>query len=358
MVTSKTSPPCRLAALGLASEGAVRMAPILGLPQLLRDHGLDPDAFIREQGCDPALFSDPDNTIAFDAVGCLLAHTAAVSGCSLPGLELGRNQGVAVLGAVGRAMRLAPNLGAALHCMILHMHLHDRGSVPCLWTNDDQALFGYTLYCSDVAGTKHIYDGAMAIAYNIIRELAGPRWRAAEVRFFRDRPDDIAPFRDHFKALLRFGEQHAAIVFPKDDLCRPCITADPDRYHAALRDLESLDAATGGGLADKVRRLLLSLFVSGAGITGRAPDRAAVASLLALHPRTLNRRLRAEGTSFADLLADARYDIARQVLRDTQFPVDDVGYLLGYAETASFIHAFRRWSGTTATRWREQHAEK
>jgi AraC-like DNA-binding protein len=351
-------PRCRLAALGLATDGALRMAPLLGLPRLLSEHGLDPNAVIRGQGCDPALFDEPNNTIAFSAVGQLLAHAAAATGCAYPGLELGRHSGIEVLGAVGRAARLAPDVGSALRCLILNMHLHDRGAVPYLWISGEQALFGYTLYCPDVVGTDHIYDGAIAIAQNLIQELAGPEWRPTEVRLFRDPPADIGPFRDHFRARLRFMADQAGVVFPSADLQRRLPSADPVRYAAALRDLESLDVFSGYRLADKVLRVLRHSMVSGAGLGEAAFDRATVAGLFALHPRTLNRRLRAEGTRFSALLAAARYDIARELLRDTRLPIDAVARMLGYSDTVSFIHAFRRWSGTTATAWRTDHRSR
>jgi AraC-like DNA-binding protein len=83
---------------------------------------------------------------------------------------------------------------------------------------------------------------------------------------------------------------------------------------------------------------------------------APVCGLPELLSRTLNRRLTAGGTSYARLLARARYDVARELLRDTRLPVQDIALVLGYSGTGPFTHAFRRWSGTTAARWRERHA--
>jgi AraC-like DNA-binding protein len=331
------------------------MAPVCGLPELLSANGLDADAFIRARGCNPELFADPNNTIEFRAIGRLLAEAAAATGCAYPGLALGRLKGLDVVGPIGRAMRLAPDIGTALRTMILHMHLHERGSVPYTWTAGGQALFGYTLCGSDLVGTDHIYDGALAISLNFLRELAGPGWRATEVRMFRDPPEDTVSFREHFQAPLRFNAHQAAVVFPAADLKRPCVNADAEKYAEALADLASLDAETGSTLADKVHRVLLRLLVTGVNVGGAAPDRAAVAELFAMHPRTLNRRLTAAGTSFAHLLARARYDVARELLRDTQLPVQDIALVLGYSGTGPFTHAFRRWSGTTAARWRETH---
>ena len=347
--------PCRLAELGLATDGMLRMAPILGLPRFLAEHGLDPDAEIRANGCDPALFVDPDNTISFTAVGRLLERTARVTGCTCPGLELGRHLGADVLGILGRTVRHAPDVGAALRTLSLDLHLHDRGAVLSLWEGGREAMFGYTLYCPDVPGTEHIYDAALAIARNVVQELAGPDWEATEVRLNREKPKDIKPYSRHFRARLRFATAHSVIVFPAADLARPLAGANPGAYEAGLCKLDSMDAERGGGLAGKVRRLLRRLFVTGSGADGA--DLRAVARLFALHPRTLNRRLRAEGTTFSALLAEVRYEVALQLLRDTHLQTRDIAFVLGYSDSASFNHAFRRWSGTTSTAWRASHGK-
>lgn len=330
------------------------MAPLLPLPRVLSDFGLDADKVIREVGCDPALFRDPTNTIDFAAVGRLLVHAAAVTGYPFPGLEVGRRSGLDALGPLGQAIRFAPDVGTALRALILHFHLHTRGAVPTLWEGGSQAMVGYTIYCPDIPGTDQIYDGALAIILNMIKELAGKGWKATEVRLFRDPPRDLESFRRHFRTRLRFAAEHAAIVFPAADLARPTAGADPVAYARALRDLENREASSDGRLfRSQVLRLLHRLFVSGSGPDGI--DRQKVAQLFALHPRTLNRRLRADGTSLGALLSEVRYEIARQLLRDTRLSSAHIAYALGYSDAASFNHAFRRWSGTTPTAWRSAY---
>jgi AraC-like DNA-binding protein len=347
--------PCRLAELGLVTDGAVRLAPLLGLPRLIADHGLDSDAVIREVGCDPTLFSNPENTIDHAAVGRLLAHTAAVTGQPYPGLELGRHLGLRVLGVLGEALRFAPDLGTALNALMLHFHLHDRGAAPSLWESNGNAMFGYTLFCPEATGTVHIYDAAMVIARNVLSELAGKQWKIAEVHLFRDPPEQMELFRRSFRAPLRFGAEHSAVVFPSADLTRPLPRANAVAYAGALRKLEGLEGFSDAKLLkNKVSRLLHRLLITGSGPAGI--HLKVVAGLFAVHPRTLNRRLRAEGTTFNTLLAEARYEVARQLLRDTRMQIADIAIVLGYAESAAFNHAFRRWSGFTATAWRAKNS--
>jgi AraC-like DNA-binding protein len=214
-------------------------------------------------------------------------------------------------------------------------------------------MFGYTIYCSDVPGINHIYDGALAICQNFFIELAGSDWKASEVRFVRAKPKDLNPYRRHFRTKLLFGAEQAAIVFASADLSRQLPNADPRAYKKALKELESMEEASGTVFTSKVLHVLRRKFISGAGSDGI--DLPKVAWIFSMHPRTLNRRLRAEGTTFAALMTKARHEIARQLLRDTQLQISDISYLLGYAHSTSFDKAFHRWSGISPRSWRASH---
>ena len=77
-----------------------------------------------------------------------------------------------------------------------------------------------------------------------------------------------------------------------------------------------------------------------------------VAAFLSLHPWSLLRRLKLRGTTFRRLLNETRYEVAGQLLRGTRLSVTEIGIALGYADTAVFTRAFRRWSGASPSDWR------
>jgi AraC-like DNA-binding protein len=72
-------------------------------------------------------------------------------------------------------------------------------------------------------------------------------------------------------------------------------------------------------------------------------------------PRTLNRRLSAEGTRFRTAANEIRFEIARQLVADTTFSFGQVAAVLDYSEASAFTRAFRRWSGQTPTTWRAKY---
>jgi len=329
---------------------------LLVLPDLLTRMGLAAEPIIRAADIDPRLFDDPENTISFRGLGHLLAHCAAVAACPHLGLLIGRRAGLNALGKLASLIRNAPDLGSALRTMIRYLHLHDQGAVPMLWEHDDTAILGYVIHLPDVPATAQIYDGAVAIIYNILKELAGSTWEAREVRFHRPPPTDLRPYRENFRTRVHFSTEHAAVVFDTPWLRRRLDGADAQVYQRALREAEALDGAGVGDLAANLRRVLRRLVVGGAGLHGTSLP--AVARLFAIHPRTLNRRLRDQATSFKALIDDTRYEIARQLLRDSPLSLLEVALTLGYADESAFSRAFRRWSGTGPAVWRTGHRHR
>ena len=82
------------------------------------------------------------------------------------------------------------------------------------------------------------------------------------------------------------------------------------------------------------------------------PSLEEIANEFSMQPRTLNRRLQAEGTTFRELISEARFEVACQLLKVTGMRIADIALALGYANAAGFSHAFQRWSGVAPSEWR------
>ncbi|MEO5578194.1 MAG: helix-turn-helix transcriptional regulator [Sphingomicrobium sp.] len=72
-----------------------------------------------------------------------------------------------------------------------------------------------------------------------------------------------------------------------------------------------------------------------------------IAAELGVSRQTLYRRLRAEGTTFEDLLDRLRHRLALRYLRDERLSVKAAAYRLGFSEPAAFSRAFKRWTGAS-----------
>ena len=328
------------------NEGCLRVGPLVGVPQMLRELGVNPAEMIDEIGLDPGLLDNPENTIPFVTVGRLLSWCAARTQRSHFGLLLGKKLGLSALGLVGFLARHSANVDSALRDLILHLHLHDRGAVPVLSVEQDVAVLGYAIYQSGVEGTSLIYDAAIAIAFNIMRELCGPAWLPTEVLFSHHRPGDIEPYRQFFRVPLRFDMEQSALVFPAKWLYCAVGDADPKLRSQIEQQIATLENLNSVDLIDQLRRVLRTLLVT------HRSSQEQVARLFSMHRRTLNRRLQTQGTTFQTLVDEVRYEIARQLLENTRMPIGQIAAALDYSDASAFTRTFRRWSGTPPAAWR------
>lgn len=314
----------------------------------LCDFGLDPNPVIREAGLDPCLFNDETNVIPHAALGRLLTLSVTHTRCPHFGLLVGQRATILSLGLVGRLMQHSETVGDALRALVMNLSIQNRGAVPSLSVSGDTALFTFSVYQPEAESADQISDGAIAVAVNALRTLCGQEWNPAEVLLPRASPTDPELYRRHFRAPVRFNQESASIVFPAQDLDLHVAGADP-MVRALLEErILQLKGAQGSQFSDDIRRLLRTRLTSS---HCSADD---IAHLLAMHRRTLSRRLKDGGKGYRAITNEIRFEIARQLLTDTQVPLAQIAAALGYSEASAFTRAFRRWSGQTPTTWRDE----
>src|SRR3712207_2118189 len=87
-------------------------------------------------------------------------------------------------------------------------------------------------------------------------------------------------------------------------------------------------------------------------IAGQPPTTHDVARELNMSTRTLQRRLADEGVQFQQLLEAVRHEMAKEYLRASSLPLNEIAFLLGYKEASSFHRAFHHWEGLSPGQWR------
>jgi AraC-like DNA-binding protein len=133
------------------------------------------------------------------------------------------------------------------------------------------------------------------------------------------------------------------VTFSAKDAQKPFLTAN----HAMWAILEPAfdkrmeDLTQHASFRDRVRACLLEMLASG------QYSMTYIASKLAISNRTLQRRLREEGTTFQKVLNELREELACHYLSSTDFTSAEISFLLGYEEPNSFFRAFRAWTGQT-----------
>jgi AraC-like DNA-binding protein len=337
-------PPAHPLPAGYVQSGVVReIAPTL------RALDLDPDPIIKAAGLDPHVFDDGTSAIPYQALGRLCALGVAHTRCRHFGLMFGSRATILSLGLVGRLMLHSETFGDALRGLVANLSVQDRVVVPSLEVEDDTVVFGYAVYQPETESADQITDAAMACAVNAIRALLGNDWAPTEVLLPRAKPADAEPYRRHFRAPIRFDQEIAALVFPSRCLELRIAGADPLLRAMVEERIEQIKGAQGSDFSDDIRRLLRMR------LTSQHCSADEIASLLAMHRRTLSRRLQGDGMGYRDISNEIRFEIARQLLGDTDLPLGQIAAALDYSEASAFSRAFRRWSGETPKAWRLRH---
>ena len=119
-------------------------------------------------------------------------------------------------------------------------------------------------------------------------------------------------------------------------LARPSST-EAERFFSSSSDIE---------LPHKIRRAVTEALSHG------VPTLSVIASEVGMGPRTLQRRLSAQGHSFQSIVDLARQALASRLLRETELCLAEIALLTGFSEQSGFTRAFKRWAGQTPRSYR------
>jgi AraC-like DNA-binding protein len=300
-------------------------------------------------GIDPAALT-AETRIPFGSLALLLEQAVAATGRADLGLMLGQRFEFAHHGLIAEVMQTAPTLGAALRAFTRWQPGYSSGTVVYLHAEGDVTAFGCAVCSTSVRPGRTYIDLVLAIGARMVALLTDGEARFAEVHVTYRRPGETAPVARVFGAAVRFGEPLSCMFLPHGALARPLPGRDAARHAAALAAIAAAWRGRGPNLDTLVRSALRKLILVG------KPTMDAVAGELAQHPRTLRRRLKAEGFVFEELRDEVRLASALELLELTDLPIADVAATLSYASPEVFSEAFRRMRDVSPREWRAMHA--
>lgn len=188
----------------------------------------------------------------------------------------------------------------------------------------------------------------LAARHVFLRRFASPLWGLRSVTFRHSAPERLEPYQSVFGVTPHFNAALDQLSFDRSLLDAPMQARDDALSELLRRYAESsLQAAPSEKtLGARVEALLQS---------GVDPGVAAIARQLSLAPRSLQRGLSNEGTTYAEIAARARRAAAERLLKRRELAIAEVAYALGFNDPSAFHHAFVRWTGTTPGEFRGRH---
>ncbi|WP_257449688.1 AraC family transcriptional regulator [Archangium lipolyticum] len=307
--------------------------------------GLPRSGLLKASGLERVRLTEPEARVPLLSVYTLLEEAAVRLGDGCFGLHVGAALRADDLDALGFLMVSSRTFGEALEHALRYQRLWSEGERFALERGAARVTVTYHPYGSERPAhrlmAQLVFADLLVNGGRLVGGLPGAR-----LRLRGPRPGEAPAYMRVLGVPVSFRAPQDALVFPVALLARPLPGGDAGLSGVLARATDRMLAGlpASSRAADRVRALLPELLPeSGA-------ELAHLAAHLGMSPRTLQRRLRDEGTSLEAEREAFRRQQAR-VLLEAGTPIAEVAWRLGYSAPSAFHHAFRRWTGQSPRAW-------
>jgi len=294
-------------------------------------------------------YSSPESRMTLRESDRIAEQAFFATGCENLGLRSGQLISPGNWNIVGYIMMNCDTLGDAFKNYCIYERIISEGNRTKLSVQKKLATIEVELVADTAITIKQHSENILSCMLRLMKLLTGEEIMLSEVHFTHDPPRDISDYREIFRAPLLFRQAENAILLDKEYLDLPIL--QPNRHLLSLLEQHArntlLSLTQKKGYREKVRYFLMRK------VPFRAPPIEIIARELGMSPRTLQLKLKAEGTCYQALLDGVRKDMAINYLRSKDLSVTDIAYLLGFSEPSSFSRTFKRWTGFTPCEFRK-----
>ncbi len=325
------------------------------LGEILVRHGVDVSALLHELALPEAEPQLADAQMAFSDVDRLVTRAAQISQRSDLGFELGKLLSVSTHSVVGFGMLSSATLDDSLRFVARYFRLvmpsfklrfigsADRGEM----------LFTPVVAMSRACLDFHLETIAIA-ALRDIDDLTSGRRPACRLTLSIPEPRHVRRYTELRGVTCRFDSETGTgpfvrLEFSENLRALPLLLSDPNALQVAEQRCRALVRQV-----TEVRQLsewmVMTIRDMGEGI----PALGEMAKMLNLSTRTLNRLLQREGTCYRDLAGNLQFELACERLASRAQSITEIGYSLGFRDSANFTRAFRAKAGCNPSEYRRR----
>lgn len=316
-----------------------------GYRALVDELGGDGSELLHRFGIDPDTTDSGDTMISADVIGWALEVAAAALNCPDFGLRLAARQDLTIIGPLAVAVVNAATVGQALTCLSRYLFTHHNGISIAVVPDPERQNGTVALHFRDPAehnGFRQGIDIAAGVIHKcLLQRILGPHYTLCTLHLPHEPLAPQATYTDYFGTEVRFAMPTTLFRFPAELLARPVPGSDPMINTMAIEYLARHFGELDNSVAAQVR-----IAIEHTAATAH-PDIELVARTLSIHERSLQRALAAEGTTFTEILDDARRATVHRLLCETDLPISRIATLVWMREQSALTRAVRRWFGAT-----------
>jgi len=326
----------------------VRVGGLRGYKALVVGLGGDPGRLARKCGIPDGLLDDEDAMIPYRQLIHLLEETAADRGIPDFGLRLAASQDIGILGPLAVAMQNSSTVEEAMHCATTYLFIQS----PALsldidrLTNCTRLRVQINLSQMPHDAMSQAEDLAIGVAHGVLAMLAQDRYTLLRVELPHRPLEDGSLYETFFGSPVSFNCASNALYLSRGTLSSSLAHRSEQLHRMAADYLDVYSPSADGRVSERVETAIRKTLGTD------SCNRESVARAMAMHPRTLQRRLKQENTSFDDIRDGIKRETVEHYLRHTNMPLSQVAGLVGYAEQAILSRSCQRWFGQTPRRIR------
>ena len=321
---------------------------VLPVAQTLRMQGIDALEVLEAMGIDMAKAANPDWRIPHQTFQALLGRCVELTADEAFGLVAAEQLQPQVLHGLGLAWLASDTVYDGLVRMVRFGKLISTSADLRLEEDDDlvHVYLGRNVQSHNFVEAGRDYGVGMIT--RMCRLTVGEFLAPVLIQMERPLPQNPQRWEYMLSSRVEFDCDITRITWSRADIMEPLITGDPAL--ARVND-EQTRAYLDSFLAQTTSRDVVDQIVEK--LPDGPPNQQQIADALHVSNRTLQRKLKDEGTSFMDLLQDTRLQLARKYLRQPSRSVVETSYLLGFSEPSTFSRAFKRWTGVAPAAFRD-----
>jgi AraC-like DNA-binding protein len=190
-----------------------------------------------------------------------------------------------------------------------------------------------------------------ASLHGMLRDVTDNKWEPSSISFtFKDN-GYAASLKNHFGCPIQFDGEQDAVFFPSQFLDHKLPARDDNAHELLSEYLTSLHLADKPDFRETVKLMIQKNLVMG------RSDIEALALLLPYKTRTIQRKLKEMRTNYSELLNECRFEIAENLLTNSDNPLTYIAQRLCFNDLSAFSKAFKKKYGVSAREWRSAHQQ-